>query len=296
MTGKEIAKVTEQDLRVLLVRDVPVILDVDVAKGFGVETKHVNQAASRNPEKFGEEHTFQLTPDEFAALKSQSVTSKPGRGGTRRAPHVYTAKGVARLATILNTDAALRATDLIIDTFLEVQHQIIGGRKQVAISEPSRLRADDHDDDDRHADGIAKMRKQLASAVTALLDTVIDTSKEKTVRQTSQELTSGALENVRERLRTRGLENAKLEADTVMVLAEAEKLMAEVRKTHAEADGIDIDNIGKRIAVVRDLMALVREAEPAEVVQLLTRIDMDTPIPIAAERSLPAPKNDKDDH
>jgi hypothetical protein len=292
MTGKSLALSSDDRLQVLLVRDMPVILDADVAKGFGTDTKRINEAVRRNPEKFTEEHTFALSAEEFAALRSQIATSNAGRGGTRHTPHVYTAKGVARLATILNTDAALRATDLIIDTFLEVQHQIVSGRKQIAISQPSRLRAED--DDDHHSGNIAKVRRQLASAVTALLDTVIDTAKDKTVRQTSQELTSGALDHVRERLRAKGLENAKLEADTMLVLAEAEKVMAEVRKTHAEADGIDIDNIGKRIAVVRELMTLVREAEPSEVVQLLTRIDTGKPLLIQSQRSLPAPDTDED--
>ncbi|MBN9548021.1 MAG: ORF6N domain-containing protein [Alphaproteobacteria bacterium] len=280
MTAKNLPERHGYD--VYMIRGQSVVLDADVAAGFGVETKHVNQAVARNPEKFGEGHGFQLTQEEFAALRSQAVTSDAGRGGTRYPPHAYTVKGVARLATILNTDAALRATDLIIDTFLEVQRQIATGSKQVAVSQPSRLRGGD--------DGLgARMRKKLARAVTTLLDTVIDVKQNMTARQVAMDLGSGAIENLRERFRTRGLENAKLEADAIQAMAEAEKIYAEARRLHAEAEGIELDNIPKRIAAVREIMALYRETEPSQVVQLLTDIEGSQPTVIGGAPLLPAP-------
>jgi DNA mismatch repair ATPase MutL len=278
---------------VFLIRGRTVVIDTTIAERFGVETRVVNQAVARNPHKFTDEHVFELTAEEAASLKSQVVISSGGHGGRRSPLKAYTAKGVARLATILDTPEALAATDLIIDTFIEVQHQIAGGRSRIAISRPSRLIAEDEDDHRHHHapddDGVARtIRSKLAKAVSTLLDTVIDTEKDKTVRQASQALASGALAHVQERLKTRGLENDKLEADTALVLAEAEKLMAEARKTNAEADGIDIDNISKRIGAVRELMALSREAEPQQFVQLLTHMSNSKPTPL-----LPAPQFEK---
>ncbi len=268
--------------QVYLIRGRQVVLDAAVASGFGVQTKRVNEAVSRNPKKFDETHVFQLKDEELAALRSQTATSKPGRGGSRYAPNVFTAKGVARLATVLDTDQALRATDLIIDTFLQVQRQVAAGERAVAIEQPSRLRPTDSHEVS------ADIRRKLAQAVTSLLDTVIDAKNDRSLRQVAKDLGSDALENLRERLRAKGLENAKLEADAMLVMAQAEKVYAETRKHHAEAEGLELDNIPKRIAAVKELMALYHETEPAQLVQLLT--DINRPLAITPQQSLPAPK------
>jgi hypothetical protein len=131
--------VTVQD--VVICRGERVMLDARVAEAFGTETRQVNQAVVRNRNKFSDAHCFQLAADEFRDLISQSVMSKSNRGGRRYAPRVFTVKGVARLATVLSTPAALRATDLIIDTFLVVQEQLSAGQRNVAIPSPDRYRA-----------------------------------------------------------------------------------------------------------------------------------------------------------
>jgi hypothetical protein len=267
---------------VLQVRGVAVMLDSDIALSFGVETGHVNQAVARNPAKFSTEHGFQLTDAEFAALKSQSVISNVGRGGRRYPPHVFTIKGVARLATVLNSDAALRATDLIIDTFIEVQRQLAKGVTEVKVSQPSRLQPHGPD---LVATGI---RKKLAKAVDALLDTVIDVKRDMNVRAVGQEMTSEALENLRQRLKTKGLENAHLEAEIAKAMAEAERIYAEARKTHAEAQGVELDNIPKRIAAVRELKKLYDESEPSALVQILTTMQQANPL------MLEGPENSED--
>lgn len=114
-----------------------------------------------------------------------------------------------------------------------------------------------------------------------MLDTIIDVKGNKTVRDTAMDLGSGALENLRERLRVKGLENAKLEADAMLVMAQAEQVYAEARKGHAEAEGIELDNIPKRITAVKDLMTLYRDTEPAQLVQLLTELGRGRAIAIA---------------
>ena len=273
----------QADFAVYLIRGEHVVLDAAVAQGFGTTTKRVNQAVSRNPEKFSDAHAFQLTDEEFAALRSQLVTSNTGRGGPRYAPHVYTAKGVARLATVLDTPEALRATDLIIDTFLQVREQVANGKTAVAIKQPSRLRGEP-------ATNFDKLRAKLLDAVNALLETVIDTANKKNVREVGQDMTSGAIENIRQRLRAKGLENTKLEADTMLVVAQAEKVYAETRKAHAEAETVEIENFRKRIETVKALRDLVMESEPNQLVQILTRFD--EPTAIEVNSALPAPDQD----
>lgn len=68
--------------RIIQIRGYKVMLDSDLAKLYGVETKALVQAVKRNIERFPEDFMFQLNKEEFEALRSQIVTSK-GRGGRR---------------------------------------------------------------------------------------------------------------------------------------------------------------------------------------------------------------------
>lgn len=253
---------------VLVVRGARVMLDARVAAAFGTETKRVNEAVSRNPDKFGPEHVFQLNEAETAALRSQTATSNAGRGGARHLPHVFTLKGVARLATVLDSPAALRATDLIIDTFLMVQEQLRRGRRTVAIAEPERYRASPEQRQEA-----ARLRTKLSNALSRLLDAIVDVENQQSVGQVAQSMSSKTLHNLQERLRGKGLENAKLEADTALVLAQAEKVLAEARKARAEAEGLDMANFEKRIAAVKKVAELIREVEPDEIVGLVDRFE-----------------------
>ena len=82
---------------IYVVRGQQVMMDSDLAMLYQVETKFFNQAVSRNIERFPENFRFQLTKDEFDALKSQIATSK-GRGGRRYMPYAFTEQGISMLS------------------------------------------------------------------------------------------------------------------------------------------------------------------------------------------------------
>jgi hypothetical protein len=165
---------------------------------------------------------------------------------------------------VLNSNAALRATDLIIDTFLTVYEQASEGHSRIAIPEPSQYRSSPQGRRARR-----RFRTRLANALTALLDTIVDAQSKRTVRDVVQKLGLEAVLNIQARLRTKGLENAKLEADTSLLLTQAEQILAATRKTNAEAASIDIQNLERRIDVVKKLVDLSKDLEPAEFVELL---------------------------
>ena len=71
-----------------IIRDQQVMLDADLARLYGVETKVLNQAVKRNIQRFPEDFMFQLSKDE--CLRSQIVTSNGGRGGSRYMPYAFT--------------------------------------------------------------------------------------------------------------------------------------------------------------------------------------------------------------
>jgi hypothetical protein len=51
------------------------MLDYDLANLYDVETKVLNQAVKRNIKRFPEDFMFQLTQNEWNALRSQIVTT-----------------------------------------------------------------------------------------------------------------------------------------------------------------------------------------------------------------------------
>ena len=82
--------------KIYLIRNQKVMLSVDLAELYGVETRALNQAVKRNIKRFPEDFMFQLNDNEFQNLKSQIVTSS--WGGMRRAnPYAFTEQGIAML-------------------------------------------------------------------------------------------------------------------------------------------------------------------------------------------------------
>ena len=51
--------------KIVVIRDVQVLLDRDLAEIYGVEIKALNQAVKRNPERFPDQFMFQLSSDEY---------------------------------------------------------------------------------------------------------------------------------------------------------------------------------------------------------------------------------------
>jgi hypothetical protein len=110
--------------RIYFIRHRKVMVDADLAGLYQVATKALNQAVRRNPERFPEDFMFQLTPDEAEALRSQFVTSKPGRGGRRYLPYVFTEHGVGMLSSVLNSPRAVQMNILIIRTFIRMREML----------------------------------------------------------------------------------------------------------------------------------------------------------------------------
>lgn len=105
---------------IVVIRDVPVIADADVANLYGVETKRVNEAVRNNPDKFPEDYMFVLSTEESDALRSKFSTTKVS-SKSRTLPKVFTEKGLYMLATILKSKSALNVTFAIIETFTQVR-------------------------------------------------------------------------------------------------------------------------------------------------------------------------------
>ena len=78
-------------------------------------------AVKRNLERFPPDFMFELSAPEWTALRSQSVTSKAGRGGRRYAPYAFTEQGVAMLSSVLNSDRAIAVNIEIMRSFVRIR-------------------------------------------------------------------------------------------------------------------------------------------------------------------------------
>jgi hypothetical protein len=93
---------------ILVLRGHKVLLDAELAALYGVDTRVLLQAVRRNRERFPDDFMIQLTAAEWAALRSQIVTLKRGRGQHRKfLPYAFTEQGVAMLSSVLNSARAI---------------------------------------------------------------------------------------------------------------------------------------------------------------------------------------------
>jgi hypothetical protein len=116
ISSKEIEK------KIYLLRDQRVMIDRDLAELYGVETKVLNQALKRNIDRFPDDFIFQLTKNEFDALRSQFVTSN--RGGSRYLPYAFTEHGILMLSSILNSSRAIQVNIQIMRVFISLRKMI----------------------------------------------------------------------------------------------------------------------------------------------------------------------------
>jgi hypothetical protein len=108
---------------ILLIRDQKVMLDKDLADLYGVETRTLTQAVKRNITRFPDDFMFQLSKDEFAALRSRSAA--PGQwGGRRYPPYAFTEQGVAMLSSVLRSARAIDVNVEIMRAFVRLRHMI----------------------------------------------------------------------------------------------------------------------------------------------------------------------------
>jgi len=117
--------IKHQDIRdrIIEIRGERVLLDRDVAELYGVETKHINQALLRNPEKFPDRYIITLESNDWDSLRSQFVTLETNGKGqhTKHKPKAFTEKGLYMLATILKSPAATQTTIAIVETFAKLR-------------------------------------------------------------------------------------------------------------------------------------------------------------------------------
>ncbi|MGO8838006.1 MAG: ORF6N domain-containing protein [Limisphaerales bacterium] len=133
---------------ILTLRGQKVILDADLAELYGVPTFRFNEAFKRNRERFPDDFAFQLTAEEFAALRapnssqlamsssqpveneasapnwSQFATSSRKHRGMVYRPWVFTEHGALMAANILRSEQAVAMSVFVVRAFMQMREQL----------------------------------------------------------------------------------------------------------------------------------------------------------------------------
>jgi len=136
--NKALVTVANIESRILLIRGQKVMLDADLAELYGVETGALNRAVKRNSERFPEDFMFQLTADEFEALRCQNGISNlrsqigiSNKGGRRYLPYVFTEHGALMLGNVLKSEQAIEMSLMVVRAFVHMR-ELVAGNKELA--------------------------------------------------------------------------------------------------------------------------------------------------------------------
>ena len=106
--------------KIYVFRDQKVMLDRDLAKLYGVETRRLKEQVRRNINRFPETFMFELSKKEHQLLRSQFATLKRGRH-SKYPPFVFTEHGILMLSSVLNSEIAINMSVQIIETFVQLR-------------------------------------------------------------------------------------------------------------------------------------------------------------------------------
>lgn len=109
---------------ILFIRGHNVILDKDLADLYGVQTKVLNRAVSRNMNRFPKDFMFKLDGEELENLRFHLGTSS--WGGRRYPPRAFTEQGVAMLSSVLRSKRAVEVNIAIMRTFVKFREILAG--------------------------------------------------------------------------------------------------------------------------------------------------------------------------
>jgi hypothetical protein len=121
---------------ILTIRGQKVVLDMELARIYGVTTKVFNQAVKRNKKKFPTDFMFQLTAEEYEGLRSQFaisnrsqfVTGSQRHRNPRYVPYAFTEHGAVMAANILRSTKAIQMSVFVVRAFIRMRQMLIEQR------------------------------------------------------------------------------------------------------------------------------------------------------------------------
>jgi hypothetical protein len=150
--------------RILVIRGRQVMLDQDLAELYGIETKALIRAVSRNKDRFPPDFMLRLTAEELADLRCQFGTSSEGHGGRRYLPYVFTEQGVAMLSSVLRNKRAVAVNIEIMRAFVEIRQAAASYQElEKRISDLEKATAGKFGEHEKHLATLFKALRQLGA-------------------------------------------------------------------------------------------------------------------------------------
>lgn len=167
------------------IRGVKVMLDFDLARIYGYETKRFNEQVKNNIEKFPYRYRFQLDKNEIDILmRSKKSASRKNNifegnsGGTRYLPYVFTEQGIYMLMTVLKGELATKQSIILIDTFKQMKDYLIESNNLLSSSELLNLTNKVYTNE-KNIEKIKNDNKSIKKKLETVMDNFIDPTKYK---------------------------------------------------------------------------------------------------------------------
>ena len=116
--------------KIYIIRGQKVMLDFELAKIYGYETKRFNEQVKNNIERFDEDFRFRLTKEEYdLILRSKKSTAQiwtvGNKGGRTSLPYAFTEQGIYMLMTVLKGELATKQSKALIRLFKNMKDYLI---------------------------------------------------------------------------------------------------------------------------------------------------------------------------
>ena len=106
--------------KIMIVRGVKVMIGSDLAELYGVSNKRLNEQVKRNAKRFPADFMFQLTEQEKEEVVAICDHHKPHKFSPNL-PYVFTEHGAVMLASVLNSDRAIKVNIQIVRVFTRMR-------------------------------------------------------------------------------------------------------------------------------------------------------------------------------
>jgi hypothetical protein len=130
--------------KIYQIRNHKVMLDIDLAELYHVETRRLNEQVKRNIDRFPEDFMFQLTEKEWANLMSQNAISS--WGGRRKMPFAFTEHGVLMLSSILSSRRAIQVNIQIMRIYTKLKGMLTDHKDILLKLEKLERKVSKHDE------------------------------------------------------------------------------------------------------------------------------------------------------
>ncbi len=111
--------------QIYLIKGQKVMIDRDLAKLYGVETKRLKEVVRRNLDRFPDDFMFQMSQQEFEIWRKEISLNQEDIMGLRHIPFCFTEQGVTMLSCILRSKQAIQVNIRVIRIFTKLREIIL---------------------------------------------------------------------------------------------------------------------------------------------------------------------------